>query len=542
MSDAITRNESLLKSIADGTSSSLKPITREEQYLAYIAGETNSFPLEPITREEAFLDKIAKSGVGGGSSINVQPLIVTENGTWDAPEGQAYDPVTVDVKAVTEPITITENGVYPVPKGTVAPKFGTDWKFKEVITIEEMLAVASHYEPFDDAGTLIHIVYEGNDFTTSYKMGVAIMIADLDVIFDQPNLGTIYGIMYHVTNYTRYYFDVSLATEEGRNMFADLMGESMDETGWNDHHNVGLESTITLTIPLVPESSGINPEYVAPLFDVPGGKALDGWGEITVNVASGGESGQLCEGDFYEEGCIKFLVWLPEGRTTVTVSYRQDYSVPVIVDWGDGVTDSQEFNGSGQHATHTYEKAGYKIIKLSSTKPETIVVGIGTAYQAAVRLACSQYREGGYLIKAYVGVGAKLQHSAFYHEYALVSVELNDNVKFSNEYIFANCKSLRSITIPSAVTTIYGYTFRGCTMLTKIVIPPSVTAIRSGAFETCYAMKTYDFSQHTTVPTLDANVFSNIADDCEILVPSALYDEWIVATNWATYASKIKAV
>ena len=72
MSDAITRKESLLKSIADGTSSSLKPITREEQYLAYIAGESNSFPTNPITREEAFLDKIAKrGGGGGGSTINV---------------------------------------------------------------------------------------------------------------------------------------------------------------------------------------------------------------------------------------------------------------------------------------------------------------------------------------------------------------------------------------------------------------------------------------------------------------------------------------
>lgn len=98
MSDAITRKESLLKSIADGTSSSLKPITREEQYLAYIAGESNSFPTTPITREEAFLDKIAKSGAGnGGSGINVQPLTVTENGTWDAPDGQAYDPVIVNV-------------------------------------------------------------------------------------------------------------------------------------------------------------------------------------------------------------------------------------------------------------------------------------------------------------------------------------------------------------------------------------------------------------------------------------------------------------
>ena len=35
--------------------------------------------------------------IGGGSSINVEPLNVTENDTYTAPEGKAYSPVTVDV-------------------------------------------------------------------------------------------------------------------------------------------------------------------------------------------------------------------------------------------------------------------------------------------------------------------------------------------------------------------------------------------------------------------------------------------------------------
>ena len=94
---AITRKEALLKSISGGESANVSPITREEQYLSYIAGESNSYPSQPITREEVYLDKIAKSGVSGGSGVNVQSLSVTENGTYTAPSGVAYSPVFVNV-------------------------------------------------------------------------------------------------------------------------------------------------------------------------------------------------------------------------------------------------------------------------------------------------------------------------------------------------------------------------------------------------------------------------------------------------------------
>jgi hypothetical protein len=112
----ITRKTALLNSIAGGESANITPITREEQYLSYIAGESNSYPSEPITREEMYLDKIAKSGVsGGGSGINVQSLNVTENGTYRAPSGVAYSPIFVDVETEEIPtqektVEITENG------------------------------------------------------------------------------------------------------------------------------------------------------------------------------------------------------------------------------------------------------------------------------------------------------------------------------------------------------------------------------------------------------------------------------------------------
>lgn len=81
MSSAITRKEMLLQSISDGVSSAIAPITREEQYLAYIAGEGASYPKSPITREEGYLAKIAQNGTGGGTTeiwdgtgISINPI------------------------------------------------------------------------------------------------------------------------------------------------------------------------------------------------------------------------------------------------------------------------------------------------------------------------------------------------------------------------------------------------------------------------------------------------------------------------------------
>ena len=53
---------------------------------------------------------------GGGGTVDVQPLSVTENGTYTAPSGIAYSPVTVDVEGVVPAgaIEIEENGEYDV--------------------------------------------------------------------------------------------------------------------------------------------------------------------------------------------------------------------------------------------------------------------------------------------------------------------------------------------------------------------------------------------------------------------------------------------
>ena len=54
-------------------------------------------------------------GEGGG---NIQPLTVTQNGQYNAPEGVGgFNPVTVNVPKNIRSITITRNGTYTAPAG-----------------------------------------------------------------------------------------------------------------------------------------------------------------------------------------------------------------------------------------------------------------------------------------------------------------------------------------------------------------------------------------------------------------------------------------
>lgn len=86
------------------------PLTRLEQYLAKIAGQDVKIPDVPLTRKEQYLAEIAKNG--GGSSVEVVPLPVINNGTYIAPSGKAYSPVNVTIPqpSGTKNITITANG------------------------------------------------------------------------------------------------------------------------------------------------------------------------------------------------------------------------------------------------------------------------------------------------------------------------------------------------------------------------------------------------------------------------------------------------
>ena len=118
-----------------------------------------------------------------------------------------------------------------------------------------------------------------------------------------------------------------------------------------------------------------------------------------------------------------------------------------------------------------------------------------------------------------------------------------DGITSIDNYAFYNCNSLASVAIPDGVTSIGISAFYGCYSLANVTIPDGITSIDRSAFQNCYGVRYYDFSACTAVPALsNKNAFSNIPSDCQMLIPAALYDEWVAATNWATYASKMVSV
>lgn len=137
----------------------------------------------------------------------------------------------------------------------------------------------------------------------------------------------------------------------------------------------------------------------------------------------------------------------------------------------------------------------------------------------------------------------------FYGCYKLESVDFPLLKVFGGAYgndngtaMFSGCRALKSVNIPSA-TILGSRLFYGCISLEHIILPATVFRIYDQAFRECTSLAVVDFSALTQVPTLsNANAFTNVPDTCKLILPDALYDEWIVATNWSaltvTYVKK----
>jgi hypothetical protein len=290
---------------------------------------------------------------------------------------------------------------------------------------------------------------------------------------------------------------------------------------------------------------------------------------------------------------------LEEGRTSPMMGVF--IKGTVAVDWGDGTTPDTLTSTDNAYVTwtpkHEYAEPGDYVIKLtvegemalggsSSVKQYSCILrnssgsdAINQVYQNAVKrveignnvIAISgnafrncmsletitipnglkQIRDHAFntccALKSITSPNTIFEFgtNVFANCYTLKSISINEdeNLLVTCIYGLSNCYLLSSITIPNYETNIRDSMFYNCHSLVSITIPNSVTSIGSNVFYNCCGVRYYDFTNHTAVPSLSAtSSFSGIAADCEIRVPAALYDEWIAATNWATYASKIVAV
>lgn len=130
--------------------------------------------------------------------------------------------------------------------------------------------------------------------------------------------------------------------------------------------------------------------------------------------------------------------------------------------------------------------------------------------------------------------------NAFYGCKRLLHINIPDGVTTIGNAAFYSCECLLNITLPDTVNNIGGSCFSGCYSLTNVRLSPNISNINSFLFSACKSLKEIDFSDYSTIPTLsNTNAFNNIPSTCKFIVPDDLYEDWIAAANWSTYADYI---
>ena len=368
------------------------------------------------------------------------------------------------------------------------------------------------------------------------------------------------------------------------------------EEAWNDVTFIDYDGTVLYSYTTA-EAKALT--EMPPLPTQPG-LVCQGWNYDLETVKSYDTPVTVGATYITDDGKTRIYITLHEGRTSPMLGCRPNGTV--TVDWGDGSepdvltgtsTSSSSSNVKWTPA-HNYAAPGDYVIRLA-VEGTVALAGSSTANERSYLLRySSEYStiNNGYqsrIKKIEIGSNVLIGDYAFNNCYSLSSITLPNSVtSFGNNSFdscyslssitlpnsvtsvnnnaFNNCYSLSSIAIPNSVTSFSGTTFYNCYSLSSITIPNSVTSIATAfcqkcyslssitipnsvtsvggnAFNNCYSIRFVDFSSHTSVPTLaNTSAFTGIATDCEIRVPAALYDEWIAATNWSTYASKIVAV
>jgi len=187
-------------------------------------------------------------------------------------------------------------------------------------------------------------------------------------------------------------------------------------------------------------------------------------------------------------------------------------------------------------------------IKLIPIDLSTLTITTGTTYDTIhayenIKENAGYKLEGAVLVLGYTipGLSIKVSSDGIYTAYADSSFE--SFYTTSDAYGFATPVHVVDFS-ESTLSALTGYAFRRMSDLRTIRFPATITSIASYAIENCNSLAILDFSKCVAVPSLASTPFgmSGLPSSCQILVPSALYDQWKVATNWSGYSNRIVPV
>ena len=211
----------------------------------------------------------------------------------------------------------------------------------------------------------------------------------------------------------------------------------------------------------------------------------------------------------------------------------------VVIDWGDGsAVDTLTGNNTVTTSNHTYAAAGSYTITLTPASGATYKFYGTTTYTTlhANKTAVAQNRVYSNCIKAVrLGASCVVDDYAFAYCSSLVSISLPSSLTKIGNNAFSYCVSLGGASVPASVTNFGNYAFAYCygirglclsagaldsmtntsgqyafsTMyaLQSISVPAGVTSIPQYAFTACYSLNSLTFGSSLT--SIGTSAFNN---------------------------------
>lgn len=275
----------------------------------------------------------------------------------------------------------------------------------------------------------------------------------------------------------------------------------------------------------------------------------------------------------------KLYLEISEKNKEVGLNIQQDIPDGVLVEWGDG--NIQTFSGTGViRMSHTYADKGRYIVSIADNGGNLVLGGEaeGAAVITVTRNVLKKVKLGSEVteIRPYTfiycsditeviipdsvtGIGrsafngcrglkyiilpnsvTNIGYGSFMYSTSMEYIRISNNVTNIGQSAFTGCSNLRRVNLSKKLNKIESSAFSGCSSLAEVRFGDCISEIGANAFGKCGNVQCYDFSKCVSVPVLaNIGVFEEIPSDCSIVVPDNLYDDWIVATNWSTYAGHI---
>lgn len=532
--------------------------------------------------------------------IDVQPLAVSDNGTYTAPFSKAYSPVTVDVPEYTG---YTVKGIPSTPTAVASFSDGTDLPMPALkVGIEPVQSGSGDPSPTNirpingwtgcnitvaddttdpteenvynisfpaEAGT----VYGGtvdvvNGLLTADKIGVT--VSNLPV-YQNFKVGTYTCIKRFILPYNpnlviynqKHGAISSFGLESASYYGTD---RTSDQGSANVAFAITAESSIlaiydpdlTLTDTTFMEKYG-SQQVVYPLA-TPITYQLSPTAVQTLlgqNIIYA-DTGDIVEGEYLSIG-TQDVPWQPleDGYSNFWFELTNDTLSPwlnfsaknddAVIDWGDG---SGEVALDTLTPTHTYAKAGKYVVKVKG------VTGIARQQNppyVGAYLSVLKYVElNSEIVSCETNTFVfctKLQNITFgglsdipqgflLNATNVTSISIPNGITVIPQNFARNGYSLASITIPNNLTSIKSDAFYYCISLTSVIIPSTVNEIGSTAFASCNSLDIVHI-QATTPPTLGSSTFSNLPSDYIIYVPAGYGETYKAAAGWSAYADHI---